>query len=156
MSRGGALPESKLLGIWSPQQLAGSIGYSRQTIIDAIHGRGKYPRALYAQKIGQVWLIPDDHAEVFQHWHRTGQLLQEPPIPEKLYWGTKEIADAAGVHRMEVERAVKGTESRKGKYSYSYAATLPAQKLGHQWLVKPEDAQGYISEKRQNRDRERG
>jgi hypothetical protein len=148
MSRGGALPESKLLGIWSPQQLADSIGYARQTIIDAIHGRGKYPRVLYAQKIGQIWLIPDAHAEVFQHWHQTGELLEDPPIPEKLYWGTKELANEAGVPRMEVERAVKGVESRKGKYSYSYAPTLPAQKLGHQWLVRPQDAEQYIREKR--------
>jgi hypothetical protein len=148
---GESTENTKVKGGWSPQQLAENLGYSRQTIVDAISRKGRYPRRLYAQKIGKIWLIPDDHASVYIHWSRTGELLEEPPIPEKLFWGVKEVADAAGVPRIEVERAVGGAESRKGKYSYSYPATLPAQKLGNQWLVSPQDAQRYISEKREHK-----
>jgi hypothetical protein len=146
--------DAKVKGVWSPQQLAANVGYSRQTIVDAINGNSRYPRRLYAQKIGKIWLIPDDHANVFIHWHRVGELLEEPPIPEQLFWGVKEVANAAGVTRIEVERAVGGAESRKGKYSYSYPATLPAQKLGNQWLVSPQDAQKYISEKKERSGRD--
>jgi hypothetical protein len=151
MSRSDDLPESKLEGVWSPQQLAETSGYSRQTIIDAIKGKGRYPRRLYAQKVGTIWLIPDTHADVYIQWQRTGELKEEPPIPEKLYFGTKEIAEAAGVTHVAVERAVGGARAVKGKYAYTYPAILPAQKLGHKWLVRPQDAQKYISEKRENK-----
>jgi hypothetical protein len=150
MATAGNSPETKLEGIWSPQQLAVAVGYSRQSIIDAINGKGKYPCQLYAQKVGQYWLIPDAHAEAYLEWYRTGRLLEEVPISEKLYWGVQELADAAGVPRLQVERAITGIKAGKGKYSYP--PTLAAQKLGQYWLVKPEDARRYIQEKRQNRD----
>jgi hypothetical protein len=146
MTRAGDTPERKLEGIWSPQQLGVAVGYSRQAVIHAINGKGKYPRRLYAQKVGQLWLIPDDHAEVYLHWSRTGELLEEPPIPEKLYWGVAEIAEASGMPYRMVERAVTGIQG-----TYSYPPTIPAQRFGQAWLVKPEDAQTYIQEKRQTR-----
>jgi hypothetical protein len=150
MSRGGQLPESKLEGIWSPQQLAETIGYARQTIIDAINGKGKYPRQLFAQKAGDLWLIPDAHAEVFMVWHRTGELLEVPPIPEKLYWCVKEIVEASGMSFTTVERAITGVRGVKRKYTYP--PTLQAQKLGQHWLVKASDAEKYIQEKREKKE----
>jgi hypothetical protein len=149
MAKAGDLPESKMSGIWSPQQLAEAVGYSRQAVIHSITGRGKYPRRLFAQKAGDLWLIPDDHAEVFMHWHRTGELLEEPPIPEKLYWCVKEIVDATGMSFTTVERAITGVRGAKRKYTYP--PTLPAQKLGQHWLVKASDAEKYICEKRENK-----
>jgi hypothetical protein len=148
MTRTDESPESKVQGVWSPQQLAEVVGYSRQVIIDAINGRGKYPRALYAQKVGSLWLIPDAHAEAYLSWSRTGELTQEPPIPEKLYWGVLEIAEAAGVSYEVVERAVTGARAGKGRYVYP--PTIPAQRFGKAWLVKPEEAEKYIQGKRQD------
>jgi hypothetical protein len=148
---GDSSNNAKVEGIWSPKELGEATGYSRQTIIDSIHGKGRYPRRLYAQKIGKIWLIPDSHAENFIHWVQTGELLQEPPAPEKLYWGTQEIADAAGVSLVRVEQAVGGIRSTKGKYSYTYPPTLEAIRFGKAWLVRPEDAEKYICEKTENK-----
>jgi hypothetical protein len=152
MTRAGDLPETKLPGIWSPQELGTAVGYSRQTIIDAIHGRGKYPRKLFAQKTGDLWLIPDEHADVFMHWHRTGELLEEPPIPARAYLCVKEIAEMAEISTRSVERAISG--HKKG--TYSYPPTLQAQKLGQHWLVEATDAERYIQAKREKSGRERG
>jgi hypothetical protein len=146
--------QTKLHGIWTPQQLAVAANKSRQSIVDAINGKGAYPGRLYAQKIGQLWIIPDAHAANYLDWQRTGELLEEPPIPKKLYWGTKEIADAAGLPLLQVERAVVGIKAGKGKYIYP--PTLSALRLGQYWLIRATDAEQYIQEKKQNRDREGG
>jgi hypothetical protein len=151
MTKASDSPETKLPGIWSPQELATTVSYSRQTIIDAINGKGKYPRRLYAQKVGKLWLIPDSHAETFLHWHRTGELLDEPPIPEKLFWSIEEIAIASGMSRIQVGRAVAGVKADKGKYSYE--PIIPGHRFGQAWLVKPEDAQKYINDKRRKTGR---
>ncbi|UFP97203.1 helix-turn-helix domain-containing protein [Gloeobacter morelensis] len=142
MNRASEPPE-KLEGVWTPRQLAELLGVSRQTVIDAINGKGAYPRPLRAQKAGQLWLVADRDAQVYLHWARTGELLPQPDAPPKLYWTTGELAAAAGVSTKTVSHAVTGWRSGK----YGYPPTLPAVKFGKIWLVKDPHAREFIQDR---------
>jgi DNA-binding XRE family transcriptional regulator len=142
MTRFGDSPENKVPGVWSPQQLAKAIGYSRQSIVDAINGKGKYPKHLYAQKVGQLWLIPDRNAEAYIKWSQTGE-VEDLEETEKIYWSVGEIAEASGMSLTTVDAAITGIQGK-----YSYPATLKAVRLGNKWLVATSDAEQYIREKR--------
>jgi len=53
--------------------------------------------------------------------------------------------------RIQVGRAVAGVKADKGKYSYE--PIIPGHRFGQAWLVKPEDAQKYINDKRRKTGR---
>ncbi|MBC8121442.1 MAG: hypothetical protein H7Y22_06335 [Gemmatimonadaceae bacterium] len=130
----------KLEGLWSPLQLANALGVHRQTVVDTINGKGKYPRLLPVVRFGQLLFVPEEHAQAFLHWSRTGELLDVRDLSEKLYWTTDEIARASGVHRSTVTKAITG---RSGKY----ASRLPAIKVQEKtWLVRNADALAFIEE----------
>lgn len=134
------MEEVKLDGLWSPLQLANASGVHRQTVVHAINGKGKYPRSLPVERFGQLLFIPEEHAQAFLHWSRTGELLDVPDDDRKLYWTTDEIARAVGLHRSTVIKAITGRGGR-------YVSRLPAIKVGGKtWLVRNSDALSFIAQ----------
>lgn len=133
----------KLDGLWSPLQLANAVGVHRQTVVDTINGKGRYPGSLPVVRFGKLLFVPENHAQAFLHWSRTGEATDVQESGEKLYWMTDEIARALGIHRSTVIKAITGRGGR-------YASRLPAIKVqGKTWLVRDSDALAFIKEQLQ-------
>jgi hypothetical protein len=117
------------LEVWTPQEIAGEIGMSRQFIINVILGKtSKY--ALNATKKGRTWLISEVEAVAFISKYRN---------PQKDWYTPNDLAKAIKKSRKYVLDALTGYGGRK-------EPRLAGEKRGDRWVIGKEEAERFIKE----------
>jgi hypothetical protein len=123
------------LEVWTPQEIAGEIGMSRQFIINVILGKtSKY--VLNATKKGRTWLISEAEAVAFISKYRN---------PQKDWYTPNDLAKAINKSRKYVLDALTGYGGRK-------EPRLSGTKRGDRWVISREEAERFIGEHVKSRD----